>query len=115
MSYYSEDHAQRVITFCETFGIHSKGVFAGQPLKLLPFQADEIIRPLFGTLRDDGSRQFREAYISLAAKNGKSFLTSALALYMLLGDGEAGAEVYLAACDRPQAGIVFANAAHFVR
>jgi phage terminase large subunit-like protein len=112
---YSDDHAERVIQFCETYGVHSKGIYAGQPLKLLPFQSDDIIRPLFGTLNGKGYRQYREAYISLAAKNGKSFLTSALALYMLLGDGEAGAEIYLAACDRQQAGIVFANVAHFVR
>lgn len=112
---YSETHAQKVINFCHTYGVHSKGIYAGKPLRLLPFQSEEIIKPLFGTLREDGYRQYREAYISLAAKNGKSFLTSALALYMLLADKEEGAEVYLAACDRKQASICFANIQHFIQ
>lgn len=115
MSYYDAEAAERVIAFCEEYGVHSKGIFAGQKLKLLAFQREEIIKPLFGTLNDSAYRQYREAYLSIAAKNGKSFITSALALYMLMGDGEAGAEVYIAACDKQQAGICFSNAAHFVR
>ena len=51
----------------------------------------------------------------LPRKNGKSELAAAIALYGLLADGELGAEVYSAAADRDQAGLVFGVAAQMVR
>jgi len=104
--------AERVRSFFAKFLCHSKGAFAGQPFILLDWQWDEIIAPLFGWLRPDGTRRFREAYIEVAKKNGKSALCSGLALYMLVGDGEQGAEVYSAAADREQASIIFNEAAN---
>ena len=65
------------------------------------------LRPLFGTLREDGLRQYRQAYIEVPRKNGKSNLCAAIALYMLFADGEPGAEIISAAGDRNQARIVF--------
>lgn len=50
---------------------HSKGVWAGQPFELLPWQ-EKIIRDLFGTLRPDGRRQYRTAYIEVPRKAGKA-------------------------------------------
>src|SRR5690554_749702 len=50
---------------------HSKGVWAGQPFELLPWQ-EKIIRDLFGTLREDGRRQYRTAYIEVPRKAGKA-------------------------------------------
>ncbi|HUW31544.1 MAG TPA: terminase TerL endonuclease subunit [Planctomycetota bacterium] len=104
--------AERVRAFFRKFLVHSKGSFAGQPFVLLDWQWDEIIAPLFGWIRPDGTRRFREAYIEVAKKNGKSALCSGLALYMLVGDGEQGAEVYSAAADREQASIIFNEAAN---
>jgi phage terminase large subunit-like protein len=52
--------------------------------------------------------------LSCAKKNGKTALTSGIALYMLLADGEAAAEVYSAAADREQAGLVFKEMAKLV-
>lgn len=86
----------------------TKGKWAGQPLDLLPWQ-EEIIRALFGTLRPDGKRQYRTAYIEVPRKAGKSTLSAAIALYLLF-EGEPGAEVYSAAADREQARIVFEQA-----
>jgi len=51
----------------------------------------------------------------LPRKNGKSTLAAAIALYGLLADGEAGAEVYSAAADKDQAGLVFGVAAQMIR
>lgn len=95
--------------------VHTKGRWAGVPFTLAGWQRDEIIRPLFGTLRPDGRRQYRTAYIECGRKNGKSEIAAGIALYCLLMDAEEGAEVYGAACDRDQATIVFHVAADMVR
>jgi phage terminase large subunit-like protein len=92
----------------------SKGQWAGQVMELLPWQ-QELVSTLYGTLRDDGERRYRTAYVEVPRKNGKSSIAAALALYHLVADGEAGAEVYLGAVDRDQASIVFGIAADMVR
>jgi phage terminase large subunit-like protein len=96
--------------FFERYLRHTKGQWAGVRFALEPWQKREIIEPLFGWKRADGSRQYRRAYIELPRKNGKSTLSSGLALYLLFADGEAGAEVYSAAADTDQARIVFDQA-----
>jgi len=93
---------------------HTKGVWAGTPFRLRPWQESEIIRPLFRT-REDGLRAIRTCLLMMPRKNGKTELLAALALYCLLGDGEQGAEVYSAAADREQAGIAFGVAAQMVK
>lgn len=93
---------------------HTKGQWAGQPFNLRSWQ-EAIIRPLFGTLRPDGRRQYRTCYVEIPRKNGKTELAAAVGLYLLAGDGEQGAEIYSAAVDRDQASLVFAAAAGMVR
>ena len=85
---------------------HTKGRWIGQPFELLPWQ-DRIIRDVFGTVKEDGYRQYNTAYVEIPKKNGKSELAAGVALYMTCGDGEWGAEVYGCASDRQQASIVF--------
>jgi phage terminase large subunit-like protein len=102
--------ADRVCDWFPRFCSHSKGAFAGRGFDLLDYQRDLILRPLFGWERQDGTRRFRKAFIEIPKKNGKTQLVAGLALYMLLADGEKGAEVYVAAADREQARILF-NAA----
>lgn len=94
---------------------HTKGKWAGRPFALRPWQAQDIIAPIFDTLRPDGRRQYRTVYIEVPRKNGKSEIAAAIALYMLLGDYEYGAEVYSAAADKEQASLVFNVAAQMVR
>ena len=105
---------RRVVRFFEGVLRHSKGQHAGENFKLLPWQHD-IFRELFGRLKPDGMRQHRVAYIEVPKKNGKSTMLAGIALYMLLADEEPGAEVYGAACDREQAGIIYREAAAMVR
>ena len=95
--------------------MHTKGRFAGLAFTLAPWQRDDIIRPLFGTIDSGGLRRYRTAYVEVGRKNGKSELAAGIALYCLLVDGEEGAEVYGAASDRDQATIVFHVAADMVR
>lgn len=112
---FSVDSADRVVRFFERLLVLTKGEFAGLPFILSEWQEQEIIRPLFGTIRPDGLRQYRTAYVEIPRKNGKSTLAAGLALYMLFADGEQGAEIYGAASDKEQASIVFNVAAEMVR
>ena len=113
--YFDDKAADRCVYFIENHIKHIKGELGGMPFKLEPFQK-VIVRDLFGwKYRDTGLRRFRTAYICLPRKNGKSTLISAIALYMLLADGEPSAECYIAAGDRQQAGIIFDVASGMVR
>ena len=107
--------ADRAVQFFERALTHTKGRWAGCKFVLEDWQREEIIRPLFGKLRENGTRQFRTAYIEIPRKNGKSELAAGVALKLLFGDDEAGGEVYGAAADRDQASIVFNVAAQMVR
>ena len=107
------DRAEKVLKFLQHLK-HSKAPWAGQPFEPMPFQVD-FIQKLYGTLREDGQRQYRQALLYLPRKNGKSFLASSLALYHLVADGKPGGEVYMAAGSRDQASICFNQARDFVR
>ena len=112
--WFDEDEAIRAIDFFPKFLRHGKGSFNGKPFELENWQKS-IIGNLFGWKRRDGSRRYRTSYMEIPRKNGKSHLAAGLALYLLTADGEAGAEVYGAASDRDQAGIVFQVAKGFVQ
>jgi phage terminase large subunit-like protein len=101
--------ADRAEQFFEKYFSHTKGVLQGQPFKLAPWQRD-IVRKVFGTLREDGTRQYRRVFVEIGRKNGKSTFGAALALYLLFFDHEPGAEIYSAAADRDQANIIFSIA-----
>ena len=104
---YKRSSGQEVIDFAETFLHVSKGVRAGERLRLTNWQKD-----LLGSLyerRDDGLLRYRRSIVGLGRKNGKSLVGSVCALYGLI-EGEPGAEVYSAAGDRMQARIVFNEA-----
>jgi phage terminase large subunit-like protein len=105
---------ERVVHFFEKILRHSKGQNAGKPFILLPWQ-HHVLRELFGRLNPDGTRQHRVGYIELPKKQGKSTTLAGIALYMTAFDSEPGAEVYGAACDREQAGIIYREAASMVR
>jgi len=92
---------------------HTKGPFAAQTFDLRPWQR-RIVKQLFRK-RKDKLRQYRTCLLMLPRKNGKTELAAAVALYGLLADGETGAEVYSAAADRDQAGLVFGVAAQMIR
>ncbi len=113
--YFELAAAERVREFFRRFLRHSKGQFAGQPFELMPWQWERLIGPLFGWKRADGTRRFRKAYVEIPKKNGKSTLCSGIALYMLVADGEPGAEVFAAAADKEQASIVHNEASNMVQ
>ncbi|MTI84825.1 MAG: terminase large subunit [Firmicutes bacterium] len=102
---YDERKAQHAVNFINCLK-HTKGQWRGVPFDLLSWQ-DKIIRNIFGTVKENGYRQYNTAYIEVPKKNGKSEMAAAVALLMTCGDGEWGAEVYGCASDRQQASIVF--------
>ena len=105
-----EDPGQHAIEFIERRLVHIEGKWAGSPFLLPEWQREGIVRPLFGRLREDGTRQYRSAFIALPRKNGKSTLGAALALKLLFADGEYGAQIFSAAGDKEQARIIFGMA-----
>src|SRR3990167_178126 len=129
-SWYDEQAAEKAVEWFPKYLVHVEGPLAGQPLVLAPWQADRIIRPLYGTRRGHdhspsdickpdrcryGRRLFRRIYMEVPRGNGKSTLAAAVALKGLVGDGEASPQVIGAATDRNSAGIIFGYAARMVR
>lgn len=102
---YDEMKAKLAIGFINSLK-HTKGKWRGVPFDLLPWQ-DKIISDVFGTVKENGYRQYNTAYIEIPKKNGKSEIAAAVALYLTCADMEWGAEVYGCASDRQQASIVF--------
>jgi len=110
--------ARAACDFFERYLFHTEGRWAHRPFVLREWQRD-IVAPLFGWRRpaDDGGtpvRLYRHAYIEVGRKNGKTELAAGLALLLLVGDAEAGGQVYSAAVDREQAKLVFGKAATMV-
>ena len=112
---FDEEKANRPIEFIERFCRHSKGEWAGQPVRLELCQK-AFIQALFGFVdRNTGLRRFREAFFLVGRKNGKSTLLAGLALYMLIADGEGGAEVYSTATKYAQARLLFDECHNMVK
>lgn len=90
---------------------HTKGKWAGRPLEPDPWQVAYLIAPVFGWLAPDENgrlvRIIRSAYLDVPRKNGKTTLSSGLALYLAFADAEPGAEVIAVAGSKDQAGNAF--------
>lgn len=111
---FNEARGNRVCNFIEKLP-HIKGKWGGKPISLEPWQKF-ILTTVFGWVRkDNGLRRFRTTYLELPRKSAKSTLSSGVALYMLVADGEPGAEVYSVATTRDQAKIVFGDAQAMAR
>lgn len=112
---FDDAKANRAIKFIETFCKHSKGELAGKPLVLDLFQR-AYISALFGFVdKDTGYRRYTESFFFVGRKNGKSTMLAAIALYMLMADGESGSEVYSVASKRDQANILFDQAHEMIK
>lgn len=115
--YFDEFAANRPIEFIQTFCHHSKGKWAktGEKIRLEPWQ-QFILWVVFGwKQRDTGLRRFKTVINEVARKNGKSTLLAAIGLYLLIADGEPGAEVYSAATKKDQAKIIWGEASRMVK
>lgn len=104
--FFSTPKVDHVCEFVSNL-VHVKGKWAGQKIKLEPFQVFTLAN-IFGWIElKTGKRRFRSAFILLPRKNGKSLIAGAIGLYMTFADGEAGAEGYSGATSLDQAKEVF--------
>lgn len=110
---YDAEAGDRICWFIEHL-THVKGELAGQEIKLEPWQVF-ILHTTFSWKTTEGIRRFRRVYIEVPRGNGKSSLSSGVALFCLCGDREPGAEVYSFATTRDQAKIVFGDAKEMAR
>ena len=102
--FYDSKKANKAIKFIENFCHHSKG---RTDLVRLELWQKAFVSLIFGIVREDGYRQFREIVVIVARKNGKSLLASAIMAYVAFLDKEYGAEIYCLAPKLEQANIVF--------
>ncbi|MED3972259.1 terminase [Priestia megaterium] len=106
--------ANHAIEFIENFCKHSKGKLGGKPF-ILELWQKAMTAALFGCIHKiDDVRWWQEFILLVARKNGKSAWASAVGLYMLIADGEAGAEVVSAATKKDQAKIVWQESKRMV-
>ncbi len=110
---FEPEAGDRVCWFIEHL-THVKGELAGEEIKLEPWQIF-ILHTVFSWKTDSGIRRFRRVYIEVPRGNGKSCLSSGVALFCLCSDREPGAEVYSFATTRDQAKIVFGDAKEMAR
>jgi len=112
--HYEAKRGNHILEFAENFCRHSKGKLGGQ-LVTLELWEKAWLAATFGFVDGDGIRQYTLSVLIVAKKNGKSLLASIVGLYMLIGDGEAGPEVYAVATKRDQAKIIWTEAKRMVK
>lgn len=111
---FNTPRVKRIIAFSEQLTVPS-GKGAGGAVKLRRFER-WFIRAVYGPVNRLGRRIIRRAILSMGRKNGKSFLTAALALVHLVGpESIPNGEIYSAANDRDQAALIFKYASQMVR
>ncbi len=101
---YDAKKANKAIRFIENFCHHCEG--RDDLLKLELWQK-ALVATLFGVMDLTGRRQFREAFVVIARKNGKSLLAAAIIAYVLVCDGEYGAKIYCVAPKLAQADLIY--------
>ena len=104
--YFDDRKANRAITFIENFCHHCEG---RNDLITLELWQKATVCLMFGIVDENGLRIFREVFMVMGRKNGKSLFASAVIAYMTYLDGEYGARVYCLAPKLEQAAIVYEN------
>lgn len=112
--FYSPKRANHVLEFGENYCRLSKGAGAGKAVRLELWEKAHLAA-VFGFVDINGFRQCRESVLIVGKKNGKSLLASIVGLYMLVGDGEPGPEVYAVATKKDQAKIIWNESKRMVR
>ena len=112
--YYSPKRANHAIEFVENYCKHSKGEMGGKPV-LLELWQKALIAATFGFIDIEGNRKYHRMVLIIAKKNGKSLLASALGLYLMIADGEPGAEIYAVSTKKDQSKIIWLEAKRMVR
>ena len=104
--YFDAKKANRAVDFIEAFCHHCEG---RSDLITLELWQRAALSVMFGIVDEDGLRIFREVFLVMGRKNGKSLLASAIIAYVKYLDGEYGAKIYCLAPKLEQAAIVYEN------
>ncbi len=104
--FFEAKKANKAIRFIENFCHHCEG--RSDLLKLELWQK-ACVSVIFGIVEADKTRVFREVFIVIGRKNGKTLFASAIIAYMSYLDGEYGAKTYCLAPKLEQANIVYDN------
>lgn len=104
--YFDQKAANRAIEFIQTFCHHCEG---RSDLITLELWQKATVSLIFGIVDVSGLRIWREVFMVMGRKNGKSIFASAIIAYMTYLDGEYGAKVYCLAPKLEQAAIVYDN------
>ena len=104
--FYEQKKAEAAIRFIESFCHHHEGALAPGLIKLELWQK-ATLSIMFGILDAEGKRQFREVFLVVGRKNGKTLLAAAVAEYCAFLDGEYGGRIYFAAPKLKQAGLCY--------
>lgn len=103
---FSQKKASVAIRFIEGFCRHHEGALAPQHIRLELWQR-ALVSVIFGVLDKNGLRQFREVFVVMGRKNGKTLLAAAISCYMAYLDGEYGGRIYYAAPKLEQARLCY--------
>lgn len=112
-AWFDEAAAKAACQWIETYCCHTEARWYATPFTLSPWQVF-VTRQVFGWKRPDGTRVYREAWIEIPRKNGKTEFAAALGLLLLIAEGEAGGQVYSIAGDEAQARISWNKGATMV-
>lgn len=104
--FYDHKKARAAILFVEGFCHHHEGALAPGRIKLELWQK-ALVSLIFGIVDETGARQFREIFVVIARKNGKTLLAAAIAAYCTFLDGEYGGRIYFTAPKLEQAALCF--------
>lgn len=100
--FYSAKKAAKAIRFIENFCHHHEGAMA-PGLIVLELWQRAFISCVFGVMDAAGRRQFREVFLEIGRKNGKTLLAAAISEYMMVFDDEYGARIFFCAPKLDQA------------
>lgn len=119
--YFDWREAERRVKFIEEYCRYPEGSKAGEKIKLDEWQKNDIVRPVFGWKRKNSAvneygdlRRYSKVFVGIPRKNAKSTLIAAMALSIMLQDGEGGAEIYALASNKEQAGRVYQPIRRFI-
>ncbi len=110
--WFDEAAADKAATFFPKHLRLTSGEWAGSPFVLEEWEEHDIVRPMFGWKRADGTRRYRRVFVWVARKNGKTELAAGIAILMLLGDAEPAGQVFSIASEKDQAALVFNKASN---
>ena len=103
--FYKPKEAQAAIRWIEKNCFHTEGDIATKRLKLELWQK-AMLAAIFGIVDEKGKRQFREIFLVVGRKNGKTLLAAAIARY-IWKTGGFGTRVYNLAPKLDQAALVY--------